>query len=382
MGWTIGMPSLKLNNAGQKSKHCGSFGGVSMECLEERKGRDPDINPELAHLNIYEGITSAKALMAYSAEHVSQMRDAQGRKLRKDAVVMCSTIVKPPAEMMLEMSREDQIRFLRDAVEKLTEIVSRENVRSTAYHFDEQGAHVHVLWEPMTPDGRLCAKEMHNLQFFGRLNREMPQHLRECGWDVDDCKAYDAAAEELENNAERRQQKKQNGRSSAVYKRDMELRAKKLTEELEAKNQLLEQQKKLYDDLVAASKRTQKQIQEYSEVLHLIRSYEEYLAAADGIEQDLEAAEAMTAELPSAAKLFQAAAAQRWVDNMLLLLQKAANGISAGIQRLKVFELSHKVPERRSEPAERRAKSLDEMIAAANQRSGTFRKSSEKELDL
>ena len=38
MGWTIGIPSLKLNNTGTKSKHCGNFKSVAEEALMERKG--------------------------------------------------------------------------------------------------------------------------------------------------------------------------------------------------------------------------------------------------------------------------------------------------------------------------------------------------------
>ena len=88
MGWKIGVPSLKLNNAGVTSKHCGDFGAVAAEALQERAGHDPDIDPERAALNRYEGFTTAAELQKYSREHVEQLRDAKGRKLRKDAVVM------------------------------------------------------------------------------------------------------------------------------------------------------------------------------------------------------------------------------------------------------------------------------------------------------
>ena len=37
MGYNIGMPCMKLNNAGNTSKHCGSFGGVAMEALKNEK---------------------------------------------------------------------------------------------------------------------------------------------------------------------------------------------------------------------------------------------------------------------------------------------------------------------------------------------------------
>lgn len=218
MGWTIGIPSLKLNKTGTKSKHCGDFASVAAEALKERKGHDPDINQELAAKNIYEGLQTAADLVEYSDAHCSTLRDASGRPLRKDAVRMCVTIIKPPAALMATLSEADQKQFLEDGLEKLAEIVGPDNIRSIAWHFDEQGAHVHVFWEPMTEDGRLCAKELHNLTFFNRLNREMPEHLRSKGWDIDDCNAYDAAKEELMTEKEKAERRQKNGRSSAVYK--------------------------------------------------------------------------------------------------------------------------------------------------------------------
>lgn len=229
MGYTIGMPSIKLNNVGQKSKHCGSFKKVAEEALAERLGLDLDINKELTDQNIYKGFKTAEDLMQYSIEHIAELdfnRPEGTRKIRADAVVMCGTILKPPAEMMLSLSREEQEKFLEDAVEDFSKIVREDNIKSVVLHFDERVPHAHVFWEPMTSDGRLCAKEMHNLKFFGRLNREMPQMLREQGWDIDNCQAYDKAEEdkkreEMGEEAYRkyREEKRKNrGRDSTTFK--------------------------------------------------------------------------------------------------------------------------------------------------------------------
>lgn len=229
MGYTIGMPSIKLNNVGQKSKHCGSFKKVAEEALAERLGLDLDINKELTSQNIYKGFKTAEDLMQYSIEHIAELdfnRPEGTRKIRADAVVMCGTILKPPAEMMLNLSREEQQKFLEDAVTDFSKIVREDNIKSVVLHFDERVPHAHVFWEPMTADGRLCAKEMHNLKFFGRLNREMPQMLREQGWDIDNCQAYDKAEEdkkreemgEEEYRKYREEKRKNRGRDSNTFK--------------------------------------------------------------------------------------------------------------------------------------------------------------------
>lgn len=238
MGYTIGMPSIKLNNVGQKSKHCGSFKKVAEEALAERLGLDLDINKELTSQNIYKGFRTAEDLMQYSAEHIAEMdynRPEGTRKIRSDAVVMCGTILKPPAEMMINLSREEQQKFLEDAVEDFSKIVREDNIKSVVLHFDERVPHAHVFWEPMTEDGRLCAKEMHNLKFFGRLNREMPEMLRKQGWDIDNCQAYDKAEEDKkreemgeEKYREYRKEKRKNrGQDSKDFK---EIAEKKLQE--------------------------------------------------------------------------------------------------------------------------------------------------------
>ena len=233
MGWTIGMPSLKLNLSGGKSKHCGGFRQVAAEALEERAGHDPDINPELSEKNIYIGYQTAAKLTAYSEEHCAGLKDASGRSLRSDAVRMCATIIKPPAAFMATLSDQEQMRFLEDGVDKLKEIVGNDNVKSIAFHFDELGPHVHVFWEPMTEDGRLCAKEMHGRTFFRRLNKEMPAHLRSCGWDIDDCNAYDQAKEKLLSEKEKAERRQRQGRSSAVYKADAERRLNEINQQID-----------------------------------------------------------------------------------------------------------------------------------------------------
>lgn len=253
MGWTIGMPSLKLNNTGAKSKHCGSFSAVAGEALEERNGRDIDIDRARSNDNIYTGFRTAAELQEYSKQHIAELSAKQvaagGRKIRDDAVVMCATIIKPPAAMMNQMSEEQQLRFCSDALEKLGEIVGKDNVKSTAIHRDEQGIHIHTFWEPITPDGRLCAKEMHNLKFLGRLNKEMPEFLRSRGWDVADCKAYDQAQEALKSEQERAEERAMQGRSSASYKADAEHQKNKLLDEVDKLETVVKAKEEQLDEL-------------------------------------------------------------------------------------------------------------------------------------
>ena len=355
MGWKIGLPSLKLNNAGVKSKSCGDFGHVAAEALKERKGHDPDIDPERAKLNRYEGYETAAALQEYSREHVEQLRDAKGRKLRKDAVVMCATVLKPPAAYMATLPHDDQKRLLDDAYEAFVAIVGEDNIKSRADHFDEQGAHTHVFWEPMTADGRLCAKEVHNLQFFRRVNRELPTKLRARGWDIDDCEMYDAAQKEYEET------KKQAGRSSYAYKAEAEKAKQALEQEIEV---LQERAATLRE----ANTAHEAVINSKADTLRLISSLEQYEEEAEALSKTLDMLEAAQKGMPTAVKLFRGEEASAWRERMGDALDGLRGVVEAEIQRLQIYEQTNEIQERLSEQAQKRMEDLDKQISGAARR--------------
>jgi len=290
MGYTLGMPSLKLSNtAGKGGKHCGNFKKVTEEALGERLGQDLDINHDLTHSNEYltdiktatqlqqlsqdwienynrrideeniqieedikkavkefnegreEKLTKVKALKAINDERRANKQEPlqTKRHIRDDAVVMCATIIKPSAEFMSTLNKEDQRQLLLDTYDKLKEIVGGQNMKAAVIHYDELVPHLHTFWMPETEDGRLCAKEMHGLKFLGTLNREMPAYLRSKGWDIDDCNAYDAEEEQRKKEEmgekaykKAKQEKRQNqGRSSSKFKYEVQKEVAKLEEQ-------------------------------------------------------------------------------------------------------------------------------------------------------
>lgn len=389
MGYMVGMPCLKLNNVGRKTASCGSFGAVAAEALEERQGRDPDIDRERSSENIYTGFRTAAELQEYSREHVAELSadlQAQGkRKIREDAVVMCVTIIKPPAAFMATLSEEEQIRFLQDADEKLNELIGGEqNSKSTVIHRDEQGSHLHKFWEPMTEDGRLCAKEMMNIQFFGRLNREMPAFLRSRGWDIDDCHAYDEAKEQLKSEQEKYQERRERGRSSVVYKAQAEAEKNRLSEkvdELQAEVSRLEgdlrqaklevaearqQAKSAVDEADRAEQRTAEAEQRLSELIEPIHSLEEYHLTADKAEDVVTAIEASEnaieglQRLPRLVPFYNRQKASKDVLEVSNGLRKLFDIAKDLVRRLFGFEELSRMPEKK-----RRSPRLDERIKQA-----------------
>lgn len=396
MGYKIGVPSLKLNNAGTRSKHCGSFGGVAYEGLEERKGLDMDINPEMSQHNVYTGYRSAAELMEYSAKHLQELRDASGRKIRADAVVMCATIFKPPAAYMNSLSMADQHRLLGDCLEFFAPVVGKENIKSTAEHFDEKGGHLHVFWEPMTADGRLCAKELHNIKFFGYINEHLPAFLRERGWEIDDADCYDRAQREraeMEAEEERYQKRKQQGRSSAAYKLDAEKQRQELLRQNEGltadnsrligKNGLLEMELANMETEAEQKKKDNARLDEQNDDLRFqnkvlrdnlleqaeLKTVAEYQAQVIDNDRQLADLRKMVrgVTIDAAKEGVTWGGVQRMISNLMDNMANIIEQLRIKIHRVKLFEALHNIYEKAA--GLRQEHELNDIIADAYGRS-------------
>lgn len=375
MGYMIGMPCLKLNNVGRKSASCGGFKSVAEEALEERKGRDPDIDRDLTPDNIYTGYRTAAELMEYSQEHVAELSEQQkaagGRAIRGDAVVMCATIIKPPAAFMATLTREEQIRFLKDSEEKLDELIGgRQNSKASVIHFDEQGAHLHKFWEPMTGDGRLCAKEAMNLKFFNRLNKEMPAFLRSRGWDIDDCNAYDEAKEALKTEQEKYQERKKRGLTSVQYKAQAEAEKNRLCEEIDdLQTQAEELRRKVKEqELTIAENNTW--MEDQAELMGAYQNLADYLIGADDAQQVLDDIEDDLNNLPKKQNRllnFHAKDEDDWRQRTVRRLRSMMGFVREAIAKMRIFEKEQpdQVKERLSEPVQQRASGLNAQIQQA-----------------
>lgn len=246
----LGIPSSRLafHPGGEKTL---SLWATIMEACIERLGKDPDIDPTKADQNEYFspiGLTSGAEVYAYCKQRrdeVNKQRAAAGQKaLRKDYVPLCSTILKPNYKFMRGLSKEEQNKFLHDAVAELLKIVGEDRLIMACYHWDEQNPHVHVLWEPVVreegkPD-RFLASKLHDATYLGQINREIVPSLRAKGWNID--KSFDWMAATKEQRDERAELiatgQMPSGMSSAEYKDFMSQTVQELEQSVE---ELLEQ---------------------------------------------------------------------------------------------------------------------------------------------
>ena len=106
------------------------------------------------------------------------------KAVRKDAVRMCGLIVSSDSAFFEKLSPEDTKRFFAESKAFLMEFVGAENVISAMVHMDEKTPHMHFLHVPVTPDGRLNAKEIYTRESLKKLQTELPRHLQSRGFDL------------------------------------------------------------------------------------------------------------------------------------------------------------------------------------------------------
>ena len=106
------------------------------------------------------------------------------KAVRKDAVHMCGLIVSSDSAFFEKLPPEEIRRFFEESKTFLTEFVGKENVISAMVHLDEKTPHMHFLHVPVTPDGRLNAKNIYTRESLKKLQTELPAHLKSKGFDL------------------------------------------------------------------------------------------------------------------------------------------------------------------------------------------------------
>ena len=96
----------------------------------------------------------------YTAFINQRIKDlAPKRKIKDDAVLMCSFFVGASPEFFVGKDKDDIGAFFFECTEFFAERYGRENIISAVVHLDETTPHMHLNLMPVL-DGRLCAKQL------------------------------------------------------------------------------------------------------------------------------------------------------------------------------------------------------------------------------
>lgn len=168
----------------------------SLERHNERKNRNysnEEIDPSRTQLN-YDLIQREADSYYHSVMNLINAREnPSGKKLRKDAVVLCEFIISSSNEFFEVLSSEEQRRFFEEASRYLEDFFGKEHCIYATVHYDEHTPHMHFGFVPLTPENRLCAKEVIDRSVLLRLQNEMPQILQKKGFQIERGEAGSAA---------------------------------------------------------------------------------------------------------------------------------------------------------------------------------------------
>lgn len=125
------------------------------ERLKEKYKSNEDIDPERTNLNYHlvkpDGKYRQKAL---------ERIDEVGAKIRKDSVIMQDVLITASPEWIDAKSYKEQVDFFNHAFDFITNRYGRDNVISAVVHMDEAHPHMHLVFVPITPEGKLSSKTM------------------------------------------------------------------------------------------------------------------------------------------------------------------------------------------------------------------------------
>lgn len=125
------------------------------ERTKETYASNPDIKTELSKHNFHPVIPNGK----YRDISNRIIREA-GCRVRKDSVTTVEVLITASPEFFEKKSRKEIREFFSYAVEFMKSKQNPNTYISAVVHVDEKTPHMHLCFVPITPDGRLSAKEI------------------------------------------------------------------------------------------------------------------------------------------------------------------------------------------------------------------------------
>ena len=125
------------------------------ERTKEKYASNPDIDASRTHLNFHLIEPQGK----YREEAERQIKEA-GCRTRKDSVKMVEVLFTASPQFFVKKKKKEIREFFEEALSFLEKRQDRKTMISAVVHMDEKTPHMHLSFVPLTPDGRLSAKEI------------------------------------------------------------------------------------------------------------------------------------------------------------------------------------------------------------------------------
>jgi len=168
---------------------------------ENSKNKDIDISKTQLNYDLHNGI---KINYNNKVKDILDKGYLGSRAIRKDAVVMTSTIISSDKDFFNDLSIQEKRDFFKSAYDKLSEIYGEKNIVSATVHFDEHTPHMHLCSVPLTEDGKLSAKTLFDRKSLRNLQDELPKHLNARGFNIQRGESSDS--KHVDTNEHKKQQ--------------------------------------------------------------------------------------------------------------------------------------------------------------------------------
>lgn len=154
------------------------LGGYRKDLTRQFKvKKNPNIDLSRSYLNHAIENLSLEDLPSRVRQRIKQLH--LKRKPRIDAVGLEDIVIGASAEFMLQLDEDKREQYFSDALHFFQRHYGKENVMYCHCHLDEHNPHVHIGVIPVTPDGRLSARDLFNPKSLEKLqtdfNREVAQ---------------------------------------------------------------------------------------------------------------------------------------------------------------------------------------------------------------
>ena len=125
------------------------------ERTKEKYASNPDIDRSRSKYNFH----LIEPASGYRTEAESQIQ-AAGCRTRTDSVRVVEAMFTATPEFFNGKKLPEIRQYFEETLRFFVQYQSRETIISAVVHMDEKTAHMHLSFVPLTPDGRLSAKEI------------------------------------------------------------------------------------------------------------------------------------------------------------------------------------------------------------------------------
>jgi len=227
-----------------KLKGGSAAAGVQIHNRREREhsNTNPDIDFSRSHLNYTLVDTPGKSYNALANERIKEGYTG-AKAIRKDAVKIVEMVFTSDGDFFKGKTLQEQRLWFETCLKWARDSFGADNIIAATVHMDERTPHLHVDFVPLTPDGRLSAKDL----LGGPVNM---QHMQDSFYDV--CgKPWGLERGERADFENPDALKPRKHLSTPDYKRVMEAKVRDLEERKEKGERLVRELRKEYRELDA-----------------------------------------------------------------------------------------------------------------------------------